>query len=412
MVAALKLVYEFGISTRQLMRHHISHDNFQTLTSNGFIEAMRKKVNIGGEAPQQITVYEITKKGLNWLKKNSDISANRYRLRDDLIVHQLATQAYIQREGWKLLAAASSVAKTVAHRRHTKHIDWQKWQYDALCEVDEFLIALEIERHTKSNVKKNIMLSKLADFLKGYRTDGKIHRIVIACETEELVNQWKRAIEQGFDEYQYKTGTREPQATGHRGIIPGRERSRIDIIHLPLVSVRATALPPANRKATDSAYGHVTPSGKRKRASRLIDEVMAAAAAGEKTLAAKITELQQKAEVRAVERLTDDLKAKIKAVYHDRLIARNRALKQAIDETEAAKAAKRAAEAAKAELEETIEQYKETIADLELEYRNLEILYKRRGTYIYITNQQDTFKEWCEEDNPTLPPDPPKTFSL
>lgn len=385
-VAALLLLYEFGVSTRHLLRHHISHDNFQQLTKEKLIQALSKMLHLGGEERRRrVTVYEITAAGRQWLKRHSGADADLYRLRDDLIPHQLAAQAYIQREGWQLLAATSSIAKIVAHRRHKKNIHWQKWQYDALCESEDCLIALEIERTPKKGIKKDVMLSKLAEFLDGYRTDGKLHRVVIACETPALVETWEEAIRKGFDKYHYQTGTQEPVRTGFPGII--KKPDLIDVVLFPLAAVRAIALPPEQRAATESGYGQVQVSRSRVRASRLVDDVMAAAQAGEAALAAKITELQAASEQRAVERLTGDLQAKIKAEYHDRLIARNRAIKQAQDEALEAKAAQEAAEA-------EVEQHQKQIRQLQRKLQEAaDLFYALRSASVGNQEYYDAFDD-------------------
>lgn len=318
-IAALATIFEYGYSTKTLLRQKCSERNLAELISDGLIESVRKEILLSENTKRvTITVYRLQKSGLNLLRaENPDKFKSNYcgySYDENLLVHDLYLQSYLAREQLELVAATSSIDKLVAHRRHTKNVQWLTWRYDAIAKDDDSIYAIEVERHKKTPSNTAFFLSKLRDFLAGYKTGGKVHKVIIVATTPEMAAHYRKIITEPFDHCYYRVGEKKPYHSPIRVKIQNPER--IKIVLFTAAELRKIALPPEQRKPTDSAFGTLTPTKKPLRSREI----------------ANLTpeEIRDKAEIRAVERLEADLAAKIRAKYHDELIARNRALRAAV----------------------------------------------------------------------------------
>lgn len=338
-IACLWQLYEMVYSTKTLLVPGvISVRNFADLVAERMIESTIKEVLLSPHSqPVKVYVYRLTGKGLAELRQHKPECAADYRpntYADGQLVHDLYVQAYLKAEGLSLDAGSTSIDMTATHRRHTKQIRWQRWRYDATASDDARFVAVEVERNIKKGDKVDIFLSKVRDFLAG--SDKKLHTVAIVCTTPQLCDFWRKRIGQKFRLWRWEEGEKDPTSAPEMVQLAHPERVSVVLMQRPQLA--AYALPERQRN---------TAAGRRPRPSGgLVERVKAAAcAADDEQLVELLKDVANKAEKRAVERVSQEAHSAAKAAAKKRYLERGRQLRGALADLEAARAAQAAAAA-------------------------------------------------------------------
>lgn len=432
---ALLWVYEWIFSTKTLLKKFIPTRIFNELVSSGMLESENFDVILSENTkPKKIYVYALTSDGLNFLKKHLPERTKANYLRNNLLVrqslvHDLHIQAYIVRENLELLQGTTSRNLEAKWRRHThksnlnrKNQRWLRWKYDALCQ-DERLIAVEMERtdkvlaweqaknlyqSTHNATKKakiykrmvdfrddlDIFLSKIQDFTSV--KDEKLHVLVIICTSAEQVERYKKAIRSQFQYWQFNVEKRQPEKTQNdKATI--RLPENIEFVVMPRAALTAIALPAEQRMVNETAYGRIKVQQKNL-PQDLASKFARADEAKQKEL---LREIRDNATKAAVESVTEQIEQRIKAKYHEKLLARNRQINTLKREHEVLEAK---INELKQELDELNTQNNTMQIELNEQLRHL----KNMSAYISVHNMREDYEDftknrgWEQGLHPTL----------
>lgn len=332
---ALFWIFEFIYTTKTLLAGNgISFRNFDFLVKERFIESDLVKVSLSPNTKKQnIYVYSLTDKGLNHLKANLNLPNYNKNTYERTFTHDLIAQSYIKHKHFKLVAATSSIDKIATHAKFkaTKNHRWRVWRYDALVTDDNFLYAIEVERHMKrgslpdkmksvqqqartelariaKEKAKNIFLSKIYDFLSGKSDNNKTHAVKIVCTEPRIANFWRENIAQEFEYWTFESGSTEPTTRGNKKKIENIDL--VEIVEFDRAQLETIALPENKRRSCSTPVGAVSPKKEPRNPNELVERVKRAVSDDDK-LKRLLTRERDKVAKNTIERMYSEIEAKL-----------------------------------------------------------------------------------------------------